>query len=131
MSVPPLSDFSRESGWNRWVAAAAQGDFDFAVPDDGGVPQESALALLRQAAPAIDQLLNKAQEYILSFCSATAFGLTGTPSLIEVSVAPRRGKPNVFVALNFEGDLYGLWSVGFVQSEPPGWIAVSFTREAW
>jgi hypothetical protein len=127
--VVSISTFSLEA--HRWVATSSHGDFDLVVPDEGGKPDERAVALLEQALGEIEQLLFKAHKYVTAFCHPAEAGEAEMPSLVEVSVVDRRGGPKVYLAFNYSEDTYGLWSVGFSRSEKANWDAVSFMREAW
>jgi hypothetical protein len=131
MANPPLSQFQLEEKSGRWVKPVPEGDFDVAVPDDGGKPMELALALLDRALPERESLVAKALEYITAFCSPESNGLSTPSTLVELSVAAIREELGVYVFLNFEGDTYGLWSVGFIHSQSKHWAPSSFRRESW
>lgn len=124
-------EFYREEMFGRWVRQVPDSGFDVAVPDENGKPMESALALLDNALPVREKLVDEALQYIAAFCPPEANGLSSPSSLIELSVGVIRGKLGVYVCLNFEGDTYGLWSVGFVYLQSKAWVPSSFRREAW
>ena len=90
-----------------------------------------ALALLEAALPEREQLIAKAIDYIAAFCSVETVGLNSPSSLVELSVDSVRENLGVYVSLNFDRDIYGLWSVGFVHVQSKHWAPSSFKRESW
>lgn len=129
MQVPSPESFTHESGY--WVgppcsAPVPGADFDLHVPDWEGDPDPLALEYAERVLPQVYELRAKAAEHIKGAVQVRWIPDLDPEKAQIVSLFCEGGSQTVVLELNWETDLYNLWSVRFIALQP-----VEFGCRSW
>ena len=118
MWVPSADDFRaviREHVSEPWWTQVPEGEYDLYVPGQEWEPDAASIALAGHVLPEVDAIVAEAVEYLKGIVDFERWGFRETPSIISLHCdAPRQ---RVSVEVNWEADLYFLWSVTFTVHE--------------